>query len=50
LFSLGGVVKLYPKFKIWVPLLIINNWNLNLLLRFSLSKLNLLIEFFIVFR
>lgn len=48
LLGLGGVIELYPELKIRVPLLIINDWDFNLFLLLTLSKLNLLVDFLVV--
>jgi hypothetical protein len=48
LLGLGGVKKFNPEFKVGVPLFIINNWDLDNFLLFSLSELDLMVDFLVV--
>jgi hypothetical protein len=48
LLGLGGVKKFNPEFKIGVPFFIINNWDLDNFLLFSLSELDLMVYLLVV--
>jgi len=48
LLCLSWIVELNPEFEVGIPLLVIDNWDLNLFLLFSLLKLDFLVDCLVV--